>query len=314
MLNPVHLRTLTTVVRTGSFADAARRLGYTGSAVSQQIASLERAVKVPLFERDAHSVRPTAAGEFIAERAADSLAALGSLEDDVRGMSQGLIGRLRLGSFPTASERLLPLTLASYARRHPDVEIRLDEGEPHELIALLQVAELDLALVYRYNLVPLSWPRTVTATRLLDESLVLLLPREHHLAGPGAVPVNDLRDETWISTRQGTSGASCLRRMCAAAGFEPRVAYRTNDYGVITSFVASGLGIAMVPTLGLPANDGVTTVQLRGSGVFREVTVLHGSSKANPAVGGVVRELQKASVALARQVSGVTSVVTDVTG
>src|SRR3981189_3516002 len=100
MLNPVHLRTLTMVIRTGSFADAARRLGYTGSAVSQQIAALERAVKMPLFERDAHSVRPTPAGEFLAERAREALAALGSLEDDIRGMSQGSIGRLPLGAFP----------------------------------------------------------------------------------------------------------------------------------------------------------------------------------------------------------------------
>ncbi len=310
MLNPVHLRTLTTVIRTGSFADAARRLGYTGSAVSQQIAALERAVKVPLFERDAHSVRPTAAGEFIGERATDSLAALGSLEDDVRGMFMGSIGRLRLGSFPTASERLLPRTLAAYARQHPDVEVLLDEGEPNELIALLQVAELDMVLVYRYNLVPRPWPRAMTATRLLDEPLVLLLPKDHRLAGSGAVPVDDLQDETWISTREGTSAASCLRRMCAISGFNPQVAYRTNDYGVITNFVASGLGIAIVPVLGLMANDDVDTAQFRDVQVFREVTVLHGSSKANPAVEGVVRELQKSARALAEQVPGVSTRVT----
>lgn len=307
MLNPVHLRTLTTVIRTGSFADAARHLGYTGSAVSQQIAALERAVKMPLFERDAHSVRPTPAGEFIAERARDSLAALGSLEDDIRGMSQGSIGRLRLGSFPTASERLLPLTLAAHTRQHPAVEVLLDEGEPDELIPLLQVAELDLALVYRYNLVPRSWPRTLTATHLLDEPLVLLLPRSHPLAGSDAVPVGDLREETWIATREGTSGASCLRRMCAAAGFVPQVVYRSNDYDVITSFVASGLGVALVPTLGLMANPDVVATHFKEIEVHRQVTVLHGSSKANPAVDGLVRALQKSARALAEQIPGIST-------
>lgn len=311
MLNPVHLRTLTTVIRTGSFADAARRLGYTGSAVSQQIAALERTVKVPLFERDAHSVRPTAAGEFIAERATNSLAALGSLEDDVRSMSMGSIGRLRLGSFPTASERLLPLTLAAYAREHPKVDVLLDEGEPDELIALLQVAELDIVLVYRYNLVPRPWPRAMTATRLFDEPLVLLLPNDHPLADSSPVRVGDLRDETWISTREGTSAASCLRRMCASAGFNPQVVYRTNDYGVISNFVASGLGIAIVPILGLTPNRDVVTTRFDEMQVFREVTVLHGSSKANPAVGGVVRELQKSASALAKQVPGITAPVTE---
>jgi DNA-binding transcriptional LysR family regulator len=225
MLNPVHLRTLMTVIRTGSFADAARRLGYTGSAISQQIAALERAVKMPLFERDARSVRPTSAGNFIAERARESLAALGSLEDDIRGMSQGAIGRLRIGSFPTASERLLPVMLAAYVRDHPDVEIALDEGEPDELVPLLQMAELDLALVYRYKLVPQSWPRTLNATHLFDEDLVLLLPRGHRLADGDLVPLGELAEETWISTCEGTSGASNLRRMCAGADFAAQVDY-----------------------------------------------------------------------------------------
>ncbi len=306
MLNPVHLRTLTTVIRTGSFADAARHLGYTGSAVSQQIAALERVVKMPLFERDAHSVRPTPAGEFIAERARDSLAALGSLEDDIRGMSQGSIGRLRLGSFPTASERLLPLTLAAFARQHPAVEVLLDEAEPDELIPLLQVAELDLGLVYRYNLVPRPWPRNLTATHLLDELLVLLLPARHPLADADVVRVDDLHEETWISTREGTSGASCLRRMCAAAGFVPQVVYRSNDYDVITSFVASGLGIALVPTLGLMPHPDVVSSRFAETEVHRQVTVLHGSSKANPAVEGLVRELQKSARTLGEQIPGIT--------
>jgi DNA-binding transcriptional LysR family regulator len=261
---------------------------------------------MPLFERDAHSVRPTPAGQFIAERARDSLAALGSLEDDIRGMSQGSIGRLRLGSFPTASERLLPLTLAAFAHKHPAVEVLLDEAEPDELIPLLQVAELDLALVYRYNLVPRSWPRNLTATHLLDEPLLLLLPAHHPLAEADAVRVDDLDEETWISTRAGTSGASCLRRMCAAAGFVPQVVYRSNDYDVITSFVASGLGIALVPTLGLMSHPDVVATRFTETEVRREVTVLHGSSKANPAVEGLVHELQKSARTLGEQIPGLT--------
>jgi DNA-binding transcriptional LysR family regulator len=310
MLNPVHLRTLTMVIRTGSFADAARRLGYTGSAVSQQIAALERAVKMPLFERDAHSVRPTPAGEFLAERAREALAALGSLEDDIRGMSQGSIGRLRLGSFPTASENLLPLTLAAYARDQPKVEILLDEGEPEELIPLLQVADLDLALVYRYNLVPRPWPRAFEGTHLLDEQLLLLLPKGHRLAGAGAVPLEALEAETWISTRAGTSGASCLRRMCAAAGFVPQIGYRSNDYDVVTNFVRSRLGIALVPALGHVPNDDVAVTRVEGVQARRQVTVLHGPIKANPAVAGVVRALQASARILGGRMPGVTPAVT----
>jgi DNA-binding transcriptional LysR family regulator len=305
MLNPVHLRTLTTVVRTGSFADAARLLGYTGSAVSQQISALERTVKMPLFERDAHGVRPTAAGEFIAERAGESLAALGSLEDDIRGMSQGTIGRLRLGSFPTACGRLLPVMLSSYRRDHPDVEIALHEGEPDELVPLVQVARLDLALVYRYN-IPHSWPRTLIAIDLFDEDFVLLLPKAHRLATADHVQIAELAEETWIDTPEGNFGASNLRRMCAGAGFVPRVDYRSTDYDVISSFVGSGLGIALMPTLGYVPNSHVVAVSLEDVKLFRRVTVLHGSTKVHPAVAGAVEELQSAVRELGTVTPGMT--------
>jgi DNA-binding transcriptional LysR family regulator len=118
MLNPLHLRTLIAVLRTGSFAEAARRLGYTGSAVSQQMASLERAAKLSLFERDAHGIRPTPTADFLAQRAQEVLAAFGEFEDDVQAMSEGSVGRVRLGSFPTASQQLLPLALSVFVQSH----------------------------------------------------------------------------------------------------------------------------------------------------------------------------------------------------
>ena len=175
MLNPVHLRTLSMVIRTGSFADAARRLGYTASAVSQQIAALERSVRMPLFDRDAHSVRPTPAAEFLVTRSHEALAALGALEGDVRAMAEGTMGRLRLGSFPTANEKLLPRALPMLISESSQLGVHLDEGEPDEMVRLLMDQELDLAIVYRYDLVPRKWPKGVHATKLLDEELFVLL-------------------------------------------------------------------------------------------------------------------------------------------
>ena len=313
MLNPVHLQTLTAVIRSGSVADAARQLGYTGSAVSQQIAALERAVKMPLFERDARSVKPTPAGQFVAERSKEAIAALATLEYDIRGMSQGAIGRLRLGSFPTASEKLLPLMLAAYVRDHPNVAIALDEGEPDELVPLLELAALDLALVYRYNLAPSSWPKALNATHLFDEDLILLLPKGHRLENCDPVPLEELAEETWISTREGTSGASSLRRICAGAGFTPRVNYRSNDYDVITNFVRSGLGIALIPTLGYVQSDDVDPASLGKVTIYRQVSVLHGSTKANPAIAGAVVALQSAVRSLGARIPGITPVLPGIT-
>ncbi|MEV5707458.1 LysR family transcriptional regulator [Actinoallomurus sp. NPDC052274] len=305
MLNPVHLRTLTAVLDAGSFADAARRLGYTASAVSQQIAALERAVKMPLFERGAHTIRPTPAAVYLVRRAVDALSALEALEEDVRGMAEGRIGRLRLGSFPTASQRLLPIGLAAYARAYPSVEILLDEGEPDELIPLVRAGELDLALVYRYDLVPRAWPRDLEETPLLGEDLLLLLPERHPLAAAEEVALGDLEHETWVAAREGTAGASCLRRLCAQAGFEPQLDYRSNDYGVIHGFVRSGLGVALVPALAHLPGAGVVATRLGGTAARRHVIAVHRPAAVNPAVTGAVRTLRQAAARLAEDLPAI---------
>ncbi|WP_188189871.1 LysR family transcriptional regulator [Nonomuraea sp. SYSU D8015] len=303
MLNPLHLRTLTAVLNAGSFAAAARRLGYTASAVSQQIAALERAVRMPLFERGAQTITPTPAARYLVSRAYDVLAALDALEEDVRGMSEGTIGRLRLGSFPTASQRLLPIALASYAGTHPSVETVLDEGEPDELIPLLRAGELDLALVYRYDPVPRAWPRDLQEIGLLEEELLLLLPGGHSLAAAETVALDDLKQETWVSTREGTAGASCLRRLCAPAGYEPRVDYRSNDYGVIRGLVRSGLGVALVPALAHVPSQGVVTARLSGVEARRRIAAVHRGT--NPAVTGAVWSLCQAAARLAAELPSV---------
>ncbi|MGY1683275.1 LysR family transcriptional regulator [Geodermatophilus sp. SYSU D01176] len=307
MLNPLHLRTLTTVLQTGSFAVAARQLGYTPSAVSQQIAALERAVRLPLFERDARSVRPTPAAAFLAARGQEVLAALGVLQDDLRAFADGVLGTVRLGSFPTASRHLLPGALAGLARSHPAVEVVLDEGEPDELAPRVQDGDLDVALVYGYTRVPGRRPRALSMTPLLREDLVLLLPAGHPLAGAGEARLAELADATWVTTRQGTDGATCLHRLCAEAGFEPRVSYRSNDYDVIRGFVRSGLGIALVPVLGHAPGPGVVAARLAGCGAHRHVGVLTRAEARNPAVDGVVAALDRSARGLHDPAAGLVS-------
>lgn len=276
MLNPLHLRTLIEVVRTGSFAEAARRLGYTPSAVSQQISGLERAVRLTLFEREPHSVRATVAAELLAERSQEVLASFDALDHEIEAISSGSLGQLRIGSFPTASATLLPLGLAAFVQRYPSVEVHLDEGEPDELLQVLQDGELDIALVYRYDLVPRTWPHRLVETELLHENLLLLLPADHPLAGRSQVGFAELRDATWIASREGSAGASCLERACATAGFAPSIAFRSNNYDVVEGLVGAGLGIAMVPALGHDRSaPGVTAAEVGGLRLQRHVSALH---------------------------------------
>jgi DNA-binding transcriptional LysR family regulator len=303
MLNPLHLRTFIVVLRTGSFAEAARSLGYTSSAVSQQISSLERSVKMSLFERDAHGIRPTPSAGFLAERAQNVLAAFASFEEEVRAMSEGNFGQVRLGSFPTASQQLLPLSLSTFARTHHDVGIDLDEGEPDTLVPLLLDRDLDLAIVYHYDLVPQTWPKALKAEPLLHEDLVLLLPPGHRFADSEIV-LADLGKETWVATGERTSGARSLRRACAAAGFEPNVHYRSDDYDVIRRFVSSGLGVALVPALGHVPGP-IATATIADLPVRRHVVALHAPSTANPAVEGAVAARKAASAEAAGRRPGV---------
>lgn len=304
MLNTLHLKTLSAVVRTGSFASAARQLGYTGSAVSQQIAALERAVKVPLFERHAHSIKPTPFAEILANRASEVLAGLVSLEEEVAAMIEGGQGRLRVGSFPTANERLVPQMLRCFVAAHPRVDVELDEGEPGETMPLLQQGELDIAVVYRYSLVPHAWPTGVKLTRLLTEDLILLLPPEHALAGSDEVDLSCLSNDVWIASREGTDGAACVERLCARAGFEPSIEYRSNDYDVIRQLVRSGLGVAVIPALGHVAADsrsadGPSAHRLRGVTEVRRVYGIHRPAPVNPTVARALDALRTASRQLA---------------
>ena len=292
MLNPVHLRTLVEVVKTGSFAAAARRLGYTSSAVSQQVSAFERAVGVTLFEREAHSIRPAAAALLIADRGAELLAAFDGFEHEVKAVVQGLRGRLRIGTFPTASSRIVPKALARLTAELPGAEIRLDEGEPEYVLPLVLTGELDLALVYAYDLVPQTWPEELTVRPLLDEALLVMVP-EQHPAARSTVRLEDLRDERWIASRDGTSGATCLTRLCAAAGFAPRIAFRSNDYEVVQSLVAAGVGVALVPALGYKALSGTHAMPLRSKPLQRHVHVVHRTANNNPLLRDAVNALRQ---------------------
>jgi DNA-binding transcriptional LysR family regulator len=307
MLNPVHLQTLRTVLRAGSFADAGRQLGYTPSAVSQQISTLERQLKVALFEREAHSIRPTPAAEFIVAHSDAALGSLRALEDDIQLLLGGVIGRLRVGSFPTASERLLPSALSAFKAANEGIDVGLDEGEPQDLIPLLLARELDVALVYRYSLVPRPWPRGVKTRRLVTEELLLLLPPDHPEAGRDTVDVARLADEIWVSTRNGTAAATMLRQLCRGAGFEPAVSYRSNNYQVIQGLVSAGMGIAVVPALGYEPRSDLAVTRLPSEHCFREVFLATSPTTPTPLADAIADALATASAALARSALGVST-------
>jgi DNA-binding transcriptional LysR family regulator len=296
MLNPLHLRTLSVVLRTGSFAAAGRHLGYTGSAVSQQMKALETDTGLVLFERGAQGVEPTAEAHLLSERAIETLGALATLQEAVRDIAAGTRGRLGLGSFPTASEVLIPRALARFGREFRDVDVRFEDGEPRQLLTRLLEGDLDIIVVFRYDLVPQTWPAGCVRTPLLTEP-VRLLVHDRPGAPSGPVPLTDFEDASWISTREGTAGALALERACAAVGFAPRIRYRSNDYDVVRSFVRAGLGVAAVPRLAYLGRVGLRDVDVTALTFRRHIEALTMADRYHPAVTGMVNALRASAQA-----------------
>jgi DNA-binding transcriptional LysR family regulator len=290
LLKPLHLLTLKAVVRSGSFAIAARDLGYTASAISQQISALEKESGLTLFEREAHGIRATAAAHRLVDLGARVLAALDELDYEVRELASGATGRLRLGTFPTAGVRLVPSALSALGETHPRAQIQLEEGEPDELVAALSTGDLDVAVVYEYGLSPRLWPDGLTCHHLLREDLVLLRARDSGLSAQ----LSNLAPARWITSREGTAGALSLARLCAAAGFDATVAFRSNNYDVVRELVCAGLGVAVVPALGHAPSEGIEATRLTQRAAHRDVMVMHRRETSNPLLVTMLNSLRRA--------------------
>lgn len=296
MLNPIHLRTLQECVRTGSFAEAARSLGYTASAISQQMGLLERTVGAPLFERAAHSVRPTAIALTLANRCDGALDALQVVETEIRAIVAGNAGTLRLASFASANATVVPAALAAIADQRPRAEVHLQEGEPDQSLELVADGDADCAVVFGYDVAPPTWPDTLRHKELLADPLALVLPRAHR----GVRELGELRDEPWICTQPDTGAARALERLAADAGFTPQIRFRSNDYGVIRELVARGLGVAVAPRLALRGHD-VRVSPIAGDSALRRISVLYRPHNTNPLLPAALRCLAEACAAWAEQ-------------
>lgn len=250
MLDVRRLRVLREVALRGSIAGAAEALRFTPSAVSQQVAKLEREAGVPLVERGPRSVSLTPAGWRLVEHAEEILARLARAEIEMREWG-GEAPALRLGAVTTAAVTIVPGALARFGNRRPEIEVTVVEADPLASLACLPTHELDLAILFEYDYVPLPSDARVVSEVLLEEPLRVVLPADHPLAQRRAVRLADLADETWIRSTPRSSCHPFTERVCRAAGFEPRIRFEFDDYAAMQNLVASGAGVALAPDLGL---------------------------------------------------------------
>ncbi|MGH2974966.1 MAG: LysR family transcriptional regulator [Solirubrobacterales bacterium] len=253
MLNATRLNVLREVVARGSFSAAADALSYSQSAVSQAIATLEGEVGTELIERDRGGVRPSAAGAALVTHAEGILGRMEAAENELAAIASGHAGRLRVASFPSAGATLVPLAIAAFRASHPGVEVTLAEGEPEEIAPRLRAGEFDLALLYEFEGVGERLGADIRRFELLEDPLHLALPGTHRLAQRGRVRLEDLREESWVQTSVAGPCARHVVRSCHVAGFEPKVAFESDDYQTVQGLVAAGVGVGLIPQLALSA-------------------------------------------------------------
>ncbi|MEA2473668.1 MAG: hypothetical protein QOE06_1583 [Thermoleophilaceae bacterium] len=249
MLDVKRMKVLREVAAEKSFSAAAHKLGYTQSAVSQQIAALERETGTTLIERNPRGIRLTDAGEALVRHADGILARLADAEAELEAIAGLRGGRLRLGSFPTAGATLVPMAIAVFSRKHPGVELSLSEADPIESLPRLRGGELDLVLVDDTSGV--LEQEEIDFEHILDDPLHIALPKDHELAGRERLRFEDLAGEPWIQPTQACACSRHANEACAKAGFKPRVAYESDDFGVVQGLVAAGVGVALIPELAL---------------------------------------------------------------
>lgn len=249
-VSTVWLRAFLEVARHGSFTGAARVLGWTQSAVSRQIATLEGALGgAPLFDRLPRGVRLTEAGRILLPHAEAVAESLHGAVRELAALREVAGGRLRFGAFATADAGLVPQALAAFRARHPRVHLTREEGFTPVLLERLTAGHLDLAVVSTTGRAPLE---TYELHHLLDESLYVAVPAAHPLVGTeGPVRLGQLADEDWISGSsrpEGTLLDAALRQ-----GFRPRVAHVVGEWTAKQGYVAAGLGVTLVPALAAAA-------------------------------------------------------------
>ena len=250
MVNPVHLRTLLEVTRLGSFAAAAARLGYTASAVSQQMSSLERDTGVRLFQRSARSVVPTDAAMVMARHAAKVLTDIEALMAAASKTQDTTSQELRLGIFPSLATYVLPRILRSPAWKGLGIDLRVSVAEPAQTIQGLRTGG-DLALVYQVGQSGLAWPHTINRQWIGDDNFRVVLPAGWGFRTDAKVAADHLSDMPWIMHHPGTSDATVIERLFAGCNLHPRVVAYSDDFHASLEMAAAGLGAALVPELAL---------------------------------------------------------------
>jgi DNA-binding transcriptional LysR family regulator len=292
MLDARKLRLLRDLAQRGTIAAVAEALAYTPSAVSQQLAALEREAGVRLLRRSGRRVALTYAGTVLVEQAEAVLSALERASAAVAAVRADVVGPLRIGAFPTAVRTLLPDALVAIGRDHPGLELMVTELDPVAVPDALRAGRLDVGLVHDYDYVPLEPDPALDTEPLIEEAMYLAAWPDARRRGGD--PLREHASERWIMASPGTLCHTMTLRACQAAGFEPRVPHHADDFATVLALVAAGQGVALVPELAtVDATDGVALTRLASR--RRTLIAYRRGSGRHPAIAACVAAMRAAA-------------------
>lgn len=297
------LRVVKAVGDEGSITGAAAALGYSQPAISQLLKRLELRLGVPLVERVGRSVRLTDAGRVLARHAPAVTTALDAAAGELaelRGLRSGVV---RLAGFPSASPTVIPHLLADLADRHPGVSVTYVEAEPPEAVQAVREDRVDIALTFSYpgdrNDPHGASARGLAVHAIGRDDLLAVLPEGHRAAASESVDVGALAGESWIAGCPRCRGH--LMELCGRAGFEPMIAFETDNVLAVHGLVAQGIGVATLPRLAVASLSPLHGVVARPLPDTERrtlhVVMAHGAERV-PAVRTTLAALERALAAV----------------
>lgn len=250
MIDLATLSALRAVDVQGSVVAAADALGFTPSAISQQIKRLERQAGVPLLERVGRGVVLTTQGRELVDAGTRLLGELERIESGLHRTTGTVAGQIRLAAFSTAMRGLVAPAIPSLLAEHPGLALSLVEREPWDTIDLVATGQYEMGVVHSWGDVPIDVPDHLSRVSITSDVADVIARRDHPLAHHHSVTPHDLVDEGWIATPEGTICRQWLSRMYDGTGRRPLIAHESMEFASHLSMASAGLGIALVPRLG----------------------------------------------------------------
>jgi len=305
MLELRRLRLLRELSERGTIAAVADALQFTPSAVSQQLAMLERETGVRLLERAGRGVRLTDAALVLVDHAEALLERAALAEAELAAAAGTVAGRRRVAGFQSVALRLALPAMAALARDAPRLRCELVEAEPEQALPALALGDVDVVLGDEWQHQPWRLPAGVRRQQLVTDPVNLILPAQHRAARRhrDAVPLAELAGESWATGHGGMGWEEVTQRTCREhGGFDPEIRHRTNDATVSLALVARELAVTMLPALALPArHPGVAVRGIAEASVSRTIfAATRATDAARPSTRALLAAIADAAAALPR--------------